>query len=151
MNALPHASATGAIHSGTIAGKLNGVMPATTPSGIRIECESTPPDTCGVISPLSRCPRPHANSTTSSARVTSPRASDSTLPCSRVISAASSSLWWKTSSRKANMTCARRVSEAAPHSAAAAVAAVTARSTSAAVANGTRVTTSPVAGSVTSP
>ena len=94
MNALPHASATGAIHSGTIAGKLNGVMPATTPSGIRSECESTPPDTCGVISPLSRCPSPHANSTTSSARVTSPRASESTLPCSRVIRAAISSLWW---------------------------------------------------------
>ena len=37
MNALPHASATGTIHSGTITGKLNGVMPATTPSGWRIE------------------------------------------------------------------------------------------------------------------
>ena len=34
---LPHASATGNIHIGTIAGKLNGVMPATTPSGWRIE------------------------------------------------------------------------------------------------------------------
>ena len=33
---LPHASATGNIHSGTIAGKLNGVMPATTPSGWRM-------------------------------------------------------------------------------------------------------------------
>src|SRR5687768_15824720 len=37
MNALPHASASGYIHIGTIAGKLNGVMPATTPSGCRIE------------------------------------------------------------------------------------------------------------------
>ena len=37
MKVLPHASATGNIHSGTIAGKLNGVMPATTPSGCRIE------------------------------------------------------------------------------------------------------------------
>ena len=37
MNALPHAIATGAIHSGTITGKLNGVMPATTPSGWRSE------------------------------------------------------------------------------------------------------------------
>ena len=34
---LPHTMATGYIHSGTIAGKLNGVMPATTPSGWRIE------------------------------------------------------------------------------------------------------------------
>ena len=32
-NALPHAIALAAIHNGTIAGKLNGVMPATTPSG----------------------------------------------------------------------------------------------------------------------
>ena len=34
---LPHAIAGGHIHMGTIAGKLNGVMPATTPSGCRIE------------------------------------------------------------------------------------------------------------------
>src|SRR4029077_4773699 len=32
---LPQASATGNIHIGTIAGKLNGVMPAHTPSGWR--------------------------------------------------------------------------------------------------------------------
>ena len=151
MKALPHASATGAIHSGTMTGKLNGVMPATTPSGIRMLCESTPVDTCGVFSPLSRCPRPQANSTTSSPRVTSPRASSSTLPCSRVISAASSSLWEATSSRKRNITWARLVSEAAPHSFAAFVAAWTARSTSPVVANGTRATISPVAGSLTSP
>ena len=37
MNALPHASAGPAFHSGIIAGKLNGVMPATTPSGWRSE------------------------------------------------------------------------------------------------------------------
>ncbi len=36
-NALPHAIATGCIHSGTMIGKLNGVMPATTPTGWRIE------------------------------------------------------------------------------------------------------------------
>jgi hypothetical protein len=30
---LPQASASGNIHIGTIAGKLNGVIPATTPSG----------------------------------------------------------------------------------------------------------------------
>ena len=79
MNALPHASATGAIHSGTMTGKLNGVMPATTPSGSRSECESTPPETCGVFSPLSSWPSPQANSTTSRPRVTSPRASDEHL------------------------------------------------------------------------
>ena len=36
-NVFPHASAGAHIHMGTIAGKLNGVIPATTPSGWRIE------------------------------------------------------------------------------------------------------------------
>src|SRR5918994_7268726 len=36
-NVLPHASAGPHIHMGTIAGKLNGVIPATTPRGCRIE------------------------------------------------------------------------------------------------------------------
>ena len=35
--ALPQAIATGTNHSGTIAGKLNGLMTPTTPSGCRIE------------------------------------------------------------------------------------------------------------------
>jgi len=35
MNVLPQAMATGYIHMGTMAGKLNGVMPATTPSAWR--------------------------------------------------------------------------------------------------------------------
>ena len=34
---FPVAIATGCIHIGTITGKLNGVMPATTPSGWRNE------------------------------------------------------------------------------------------------------------------
>ena len=33
MKALPQMSAMGNIHMGTMAGKLNGVMPATTPRG----------------------------------------------------------------------------------------------------------------------
>ncbi len=35
MNALPQATAFGSIHSGTMAGKLNGVIPTVTPSGWR--------------------------------------------------------------------------------------------------------------------
>src|ERR1700716_488867 len=35
MNVLPQAIAIGNIHSGTITGKLNGVMPAQTPTGWR--------------------------------------------------------------------------------------------------------------------
>src|SRR4051812_34756651 len=41
---LPHAIALGTNHSGTMAGKLNGEMTATTPSGWRIEYVSTPVD-----------------------------------------------------------------------------------------------------------
>jgi hypothetical protein len=37
MKALPQAMAGPSIHSGIMAGKLNGVTPATTPSGWRIE------------------------------------------------------------------------------------------------------------------
>ena len=37
IKVLPQASATGNIHSGTMTGKLNGVMPAHTPIGWRIE------------------------------------------------------------------------------------------------------------------
>jgi hypothetical protein len=37
MKALPQAIAGAAFHSGIMAGKLNGVMPATTPSGWRTE------------------------------------------------------------------------------------------------------------------
>ncbi len=36
-NVFPHAMATGNIHIGTIAGKLNGVIPTQTPSGSRNE------------------------------------------------------------------------------------------------------------------
>src|SRR6188472_3588079 len=36
-NVLPHAIAGAHIHIGTMAGKLNGVIPATTPTGCRIE------------------------------------------------------------------------------------------------------------------
>ena len=37
MKALPQAIAGAHFHSGIMAGKLNGVMPATTPSGWRME------------------------------------------------------------------------------------------------------------------
>ena len=44
-NVFPHAIAIGNIHIGTIAGKLNGVMPATTPSGSRNDHVSTSVET----------------------------------------------------------------------------------------------------------
>ena len=75
MNVLPQASATGNIHIGTIAGKLNGVMPAHTPTGWRSEKLSTPVPTLSLKSPFSRCGMPVANSTTSMPRVIEPSAS----------------------------------------------------------------------------
>ena len=81
-NVLPVAIAIGCIHIGTITGKLNGVMPAHTPSGWRNEYASTSVETCSEYSPLSTCGMPQANSTTSMPRMTSPLASESTLPCS---------------------------------------------------------------------
>ena len=108
---LPQAMASGNIHIGTMAGKLNGVMPATTPTGCLIEYESTPVETFSENPPLSRCGMPQANSTTSRPRATSPAASEATLPCSSVISCAIWLAWDRTSSRNANSTEARLASE----------------------------------------
>src|SRR3954452_18989980 len=52
-NVLPHASAGAHIHMGTIAGELNGVIPAQPPTGCRIEYTSTPVDACSENPPLS--------------------------------------------------------------------------------------------------
>ena len=51
-----------------------------------------PRPTFSLNSPFSKCGMPHTNSTTSKPRVTSPRASESTLPCSEVMSANSSNV-----------------------------------------------------------
>src|SRR5690349_13161061 len=51
---LPHASATGNIQSGTITGKLNGEIPAQTPTGWRSEYASTSRPTDSENSPLSK-------------------------------------------------------------------------------------------------
>ena len=146
-NVLPHAMASGNIHIGTMAGKLNGVMPATTPTGCRIEYESTPVETFSENPPLSRCGMPQANSTTSRPRATSPAASEATLPCSSVISWARFFAFALTSSRNSNSTEARLASEMRRQSRSASVAAATAASTSAGVAKSTWPLTWPVAGS----
>ena len=114
MKQLPQAMATGYIHMGTMTGKLNGVMPATTPSGWRTDEASTPVDTSSENSPFSRWGMPQANSTTSMPRATSPRASSSTLPCSAVIRRARSSRWRSASSRKANRIRLRAVERCVP-------------------------------------
>ena len=126
MKVFPQAMAVANIQAGTMAGKLNGVMPATTPRGWRRLYTSIPSDTCSLISPLRWCAIPHANSTFSSPRATSPAASDTTLPCSPLITRASSSVRAAKSSRKRNMIWVRWVRELSAHWTAAVLAAATA-------------------------
>ena len=93
---------------------------------------------------------PQANSTTSRPREISPRASECTLPCSRVMISASSSLRESSSSRNRNITLARVVIEARRQVAAAAFAEAMTASASAWSATTIRPVTCPVAGLVTS-
>ena len=87
INVLPQAIAIGNIHIGTIAGKLNGVIPATTPNGCSSDQLSMPGPAFFENSPLSNSEMPQAYSTTSIPRPNSPLASSRTLPCSAVINA----------------------------------------------------------------
>ncbi len=82
-NVLPQAMANGYIHIGTMAGKLNGVMPAQTPSGWRMVLQSMPRATSFSESPIIRLGMPHATSTIWMARRTSIVASSTVLPFSR--------------------------------------------------------------------
>eukprot|EP00965_Chrysotila_dentata_P207148 6183952-Pleurochrysis_carterae.AAC.4 len=63
-----------------MAGKLNGAMPAQTPSGTRYEWQSTPVATFCIVSPIWSDGTEHACSTTSSPRKMSPFASSTVLP-----------------------------------------------------------------------
>ena len=110
-------------------------MMPTTPSGCRVECTSTLVEAFSVNAPLIRCGMPQANSTTSWPRLTSPSASESTLPCSAVMIAASSSLRAFSSSRNANRTWVRLASDVSRHLGNAASAAETTSSTSASLAS----------------
>ena len=128
---LPAAMAMGKNHIGTMAGKLNGEMMPTGPTGWRREETSMLVEAFSVMPPLSRCAMPQANSTTSWPRETSPRASETTLPCSAVMISASSPLRALSSSRNVKITwvrLAREVSRQAGNAAAAA--SMTARASS---------------------
>src|SRR5664279_5327434 len=126
-------------------------MIAVTPSGCCNEYTSTPVETFSLYSPLLRVEMPQAYSITSSPRAISPAASDSTLPCSAVMIAASSSLRALNSSRNANMTLVRLAIEVLPQAGNAAFAAATPALTSVTDARGTVRATAPVAGLKTSP
>src|SRR5947208_6609316 len=68
INVLPHVIATGNIHSGTIDGKLNGVMPTQTPTGCRLVSQSTLGARLASDCPINRLGIPQANSTISTPR-----------------------------------------------------------------------------------
>ena len=148
---LPQAIATGNIHIGTMAGKLNGVMPTQMPTGWRSDQLSTPVPTLSLNSPFSICGIPQANSTTSMPRVSSPRASESTLPCSAVMSPTISSAWASSSALKRNITRARWRGVVAAQAGRASAAAAMAERVSSALANATVPRSSPVAGLKTCP
>ena len=146
---LPAAIAIGKNHIGTMAGKLNGEMMPTGPSGWRTEYTSTLVEAFSVNPPFNKCGTPQANSTTSWPRLTSPNASETTLPCSAVMILASSPLRALSNSRKLNKIALRLASEVSRHAGNAATAAsITARASST-PANATSPVTSPVAGFVT--
>jgi hypothetical protein len=111
-----------------------------------MENTSTPVATCSLKPPFSRFGTPHANSTFSRPRETSPRASETTLPCSADTSDAISFRLAEMSSRKLNITSARRVSDVARHAGNAAAATATAASTSAVLARSTELLCWPEAG-----
>ena len=99
--------ASGYIHSGTMAGKLNGVIPATTPTGCRSVQASMFGPTLRLYSPLRISGAAQANSTFSMPRLSSPTASSRVLPCSALISAAISFSFCSSNCLKRNMICAR--------------------------------------------
>src|SRR5690625_5905283 len=78
MKALPVAMAIGCIQNGTIAGKLNGVIPATTPRGWRTVWASTPVETFSEKPPLRSWVMEVANSRVSRPRAISPRSEEHT-------------------------------------------------------------------------
>ena len=125
-------------------------MPATTPSGWRSVQLSMPVLTWSVKSPLSNCGMPHANSTTSMPRDTSPCASVNTLPCSAVMACASASRCRFSSSRNLNITRARRMGGVSAQAGKAPSAAATAAFTSSTPPSATLPVTAPVAGLNTS-
>ncbi len=75
MKVLPAAIASGYIHSGTMNGKLKGVIPAATPTGKRTSSESIPRLIWSRLVPIISVGMPHAKSTTSMPRRISPAAS----------------------------------------------------------------------------
>lgn len=150
MNVLPVAIANGRNHIGTIAGKLNGVIAAHTPTGWRIVSASTFVATPSRVRPCIVVGIAQAHSTISIMRSTSARASGNVLPISAVTHSARRSLCSSSCWRNPNSQRARSIVLFAFQAGKAARAACTAWSTSLAPDSGTCESTAPVAGFCTS-
>ena len=103
-----------------------------------------------LCSPFNKVGAPHAYSTTSIPRISSPWASSNTLPCSLVKAAQILSALSSSNCLKRNITFARFCAGVFRHAGKAACAAVIASSTVVLLANATCRTTAPVAGLNTS-
>src|ERR1044071_1916201 len=106
-NVLPQAMAMGNIHSGTMNGKLNGVMPTQTPTGYRVDQLSTDVPTRSTVSPIIKVGAPQANSMHSMPRSNDPCASSLVLPFSSMISPINSAAFASSSWRNLNNTLQR--------------------------------------------
>lgn len=89
---LPHTTDNGNIHNGIITGKLNGAIPAHTPSGTLKLYVSIFLDIFSTVSPIDSDAVLHVYSTTSNPLITSPLASANVLPYSLVIASANLSI-----------------------------------------------------------
>ena len=147
---LPQPIAKGRNQKGTMAGKLNGTMAAHTPTGWRTVSASTLRETSSRMRPCIVVGIAHAHSTISIIRATSARASPIVFPISVVTDRARSSRRASSPSRSANSRRARSITDTARQAGSASRAAATAASRSAPLDSGTRASTSPVAGFVTS-
>ena len=114
--AFPAVIASGNIHKGIIAGKLNGQMPAHTPSGKRYEMVSIVVDK-PIMEEPSNCDEIwQAASTTSSPRWMSPMASAVVLPFSIVMSVARSFILFRINAWYWNMMRCRCCTDTSFHS-----------------------------------
>ena len=93
---------------GMAKGKFQGVMTPTTPSGTRTDIAHLSGISLGVVTPCMRRPSPAAWKAMSMPSCTSPPASASTLPISRVIARARSCLRARMISPARNTISARR-------------------------------------------
>mmetsp|Transcript_21293 Transcript_21293/g.36560 ORF Transcript_21293/g.36560 Transcript_21293/m.36560 type:complete len:203 (+) Transcript_21293:1607-2215(+) len=143
---LPQVTARGNIQRGIMAGKLKGAMPAHTPSGSRKLTVSMSRLTLATVDPIMCVAMPHACSTTSRPRCTSPLASARVLPCSSVMDRARTSMFCLIRCCKLNMTRARAITGVSLQDSRADCAACTACSISSTGVSGRRDTTDWVAG-----